>query len=128
GVTAAAELQTAPSVPCLCLESFPWSSSEYTSVLVDWEGASRDETTWEDFEELQLLFPEVDLEDKVVLEEGIADSVGLSPLRTGLENQNETEELEESTAASGPIPESQDEPKIARIRKPPTWMKDYVSK
>ncbi|MED6165987.1 hypothetical protein PIB30_104815 [Stylosanthes scabra] len=56
------------------------------------------------------------------------DSVGLSPLRTGLENQNETEELKESTAASGPIPESHDEPKITRIRKPPTWMKDYVTR
>ncbi|XP_072079240.1 uncharacterized protein [Arachis hypogaea] len=36
-------------------------------VLVDWEGTLREETTWVDREELQRLFSDLDLEEKVIV-------------------------------------------------------------
>ena len=42
-----------------------------TEVLVDWEGLPREESTWEEWSKLVQLFPEVDLEGKVVLEGGL---------------------------------------------------------
>ncbi|MED6164196.1 hypothetical protein PIB30_087363, partial [Stylosanthes scabra] len=48
-------------------------SGSRTQVLVDWEGMSRDETSWEDIESLKKLFPNIDLEDKVIVEGGIVD-------------------------------------------------------
>ena len=42
--------------------------SARVEVLVDWKGVLRNETTWEDLEELVKVFPEFDLEGKVIVE------------------------------------------------------------
>ena len=41
-----------------------------TEVFVDWEGLPRGESTWEEWDKLVQLFPEVDLEGKVIVEGG----------------------------------------------------------
>lgn len=39
-------------------------------VLVEWEGISREEATWEQWEVLQELFPNLNQEDKVSIKGG----------------------------------------------------------
>ncbi|KAA0037029.1 transposon Tf2-1 polyprotein isoform X1 [Cucumis melo var. makuwa] len=42
-------------------------------VLIKWKGLSRNEATWEDYDEIQQQFPKFHLEDKVNLEKGCND-------------------------------------------------------
>lgn len=39
----------------------------FLQVLVEWKGTPRDETTWEDYANIVLRFPDFNLEDKDIL-------------------------------------------------------------
>ncbi|XP_072066665.1 uncharacterized protein [Arachis hypogaea] len=83
-------------------------------VLLDWEGTSRDETTWVNKEELQRMFSDLDLEDKVIVGEGIVDTVTiLSP------SQQLNLTREEESSDTDPIVSK-------RERKMPYWTRNYV--
>ncbi|KAL4292815.1 hypothetical protein AHAS_Ahas18G0065800 [Arachis hypogaea] len=99
--------------------SMAFDEGVQTQVLVDWEGASKDETMWEDLEELTRLFPEINLEDKVVLEDGLVDSSTINSIidQAPIEEIGSTHEIE---------PVQTVEPKPMRTRKAPSWMKDFV--
>ncbi|KAA0043594.1 peroxidase 64 [Cucumis melo var. makuwa] len=45
-----------------------WNKVGNWEVLLSWEGLPRHEATWESYEEIQLLYPNFHLEDKVNLE------------------------------------------------------------
>ncbi|XP_072066724.1 uncharacterized protein [Arachis hypogaea] len=96
-------------------------------VLVDWEGATRDETTWKFLDDLLKLFAEVDLKDKVVLEGGIIDR---SP--SSSDNIGPSEPSPEENSANGEEQgvglAKERESRMNRNRRAPTWMRDYVSK
>ncbi|KAF7813177.1 retrotransposon-related protein [Senna tora] len=71
-------------------------------VLVEWSGSSRDEATWEDWATLVEVFPSINLEDKVIFQEGNVDT-----------NQADQPGL-------GPTSREK------RVRRPPYWAQDYT--
>ncbi|KAK2380216.1 hypothetical protein QL285_035697 [Trifolium repens] len=76
-------------------------------VLVQWDGVSELEATWEDTDHLKEAYPEVNLEDKVELD-GMGNDTGVSI--TNSQSPNEPKEKS---------------PKVKRKRNAPTWLKDY---
>ena len=109
-----------------------WPKGPRVQVLVDWEKAPHDETTWEDLEELVKVFPEFDLEGKVIVEGGVVVTnpnpqvLDLSPLTSGVSpaaiaNSNTAEELSMS-----PLEENVG-PREKRKRRAPFWVKDYYT-
>ena len=108
-----------------------------TEVLVDWDGLPRDESSWVDWETLVKMFPEVDLEGKVLLEGGIVVTTPnpstvaasspkeTSPLSIAQEEQP-IEEAREEQPAEGPI-KGDPRPirKSERVKRPSTWVRDF---
>jgi hypothetical protein len=77
-------------------------------VLVQWEGCSPEEASWEDWEHFRTIFPTVHLEDKVVFEGGGNDT---SPTPTVPKKPNSEVEAQDLGK---------------RQRKKPIWTQDYV--
>ncbi|XP_020967449.1 uncharacterized protein LOC110266778 [Arachis ipaensis] len=86
-------------------------------LLIDWEGVPRHETTWVDMVELSREFPDVDLENKVIVEMGIIDATPNPNQQGPAEEEPIEDEKEESHGPEmlGP-----------RRKKCPTWHQDYV--
>ncbi|KAL1356594.1 hypothetical protein AAHE18_05G195900 [Arachis hypogaea] len=93
-------------------------------VLVDWEGLPRDETSWVDWDELLKLFPELNLEDKVVLREGVIDTPNKEPSQQTQNNNSPIEESEKNVEAEDGLA-TEKGPTSKRERRAPSWMKDY---
>ena len=74
-------------------------------VLIQWEGTSPLEASWEDIETIEERYPHYNLGDKIVLEE--------------LGNDTSTKEATKGKEPSGPS-------RPIRKKESPIWLKDYV--
>jgi hypothetical protein len=78
-------------------------------VLIQWQGLSELEATWEDVSIMQTKYPDFNLEDKVTLD-GVSNDTGVQD-------------------TIGPRAEVDNlRPKSTRARREPAWKKDFVSK
>lgn len=85
-------------------------------MLVQWEGLPDPEATWEDIVEFGKAYPNVDLEDKVLLDPRSIDTP-IGPLDT----------TTSSEPANGPRqPIQPKSPRPQRNPKKPTWLDDYI--
>ena len=101
-----------------------------TEVLVDWEGLPREESTWEEWSKLVQLFPEVDLEDKVILEGGL-DDTNPSSIEESPVVSNPAASVEEPSAKTTNVGQDEevdhDPRRSNRVRSVPVWAKDYCT-
>ncbi|MCI29331.1 hypothetical protein A2U01_0050540, partial [Trifolium medium] len=58
-------------------------------VLVQWDGCSPNEASWEDWEHFHTIFPSVHLEDKVIFEEGGNDTSPIQSITKKLNSEVE---------------------------------------
>lgn len=87
------------------------SQGSRKQLLIQWEGLSDLETTWEDAKEFSGTYPNIALEDKVKVDPG----------------SNVTSPQAEPGEVIWPPP--LDEPSITppkRIKKPPNWLSDFI--
>lgn len=86
-------------------------------LLVQWNDSPLEDATWEKSEEIQRLYPNIHLEDKVTFEEG------RSVTTVHENNPNACESHQESDVNTNKEKEVR---RSTRIRKAPVWLKDYV--
>ena len=84
--------------------------------MVQWQGLSPEETSWEDWDQLR---QDYHLEDKVILQ-GPRDDTG-----TGYEEEDAEEEEDQSSAQEKKMGVQGEEKPKRRIVKP-SYLKDYV--
>lgn len=89
------------------------SKGTVLQVLVQWEGLSSAENTWENWKELLESYPNCNLEDKIVL-----DGVG---------NDTEVQLGKEPDPNRGPAEEMENKStRPKRDKKEPVWARDYI--
>ncbi|KAF7813725.1 F-box/kelch-repeat protein [Senna tora] len=94
-------------------------------VLVEWEGGTRDDATWEDWTQLKKTFPDIQLEDKLVFEGGNIDmeaKKGIGPEKD-VEPSPITKQAEEAKSSS---PKEEGPMREKRKKKTPAWTRDYL--
>ncbi|KAH9687361.1 hypothetical protein KPL70_014745 [Citrus sinensis] len=89
---------------------------EVQQVLVQWSDSAPKNATWEDFFEFSRLYPDFHLEDKVIFQDPGNDTTVPISLEWAEPHQEEDTTRPNTEPVAGPT----------RLRKPPSWLKDYV--
>ncbi|KAF7812512.1 Retrotransposable element Tf2 [Senna tora] len=89
-------------------------------VLVEWSGSSRDEATWEEWTTLVEVFPSINLEDKVLFQEGTDDTDQEGKKAESVLDSAKGTQVGSHHERLGPT--NQDK----RVRRPPYWAQDYT--
>ncbi|KAH9750407.1 hypothetical protein KPL71_013871 [Citrus sinensis] len=104
---------------------------ETPQILVQWSDSSPENSSWEDFEEFRKLYPALHLEDKVSFQ-GMGNDTTW-PIVVNQIEHNETAREETQPAEMEevqPVNETQAREQLktglARARKKPGWLKDFV--
>ncbi|KAF7835285.1 Ty3/gypsy retrotransposon protein [Senna tora] len=82
---------------------------EVVQVLVEWQGVPRKEATWEDWSLLLKVFADIDLEDKVIFDNG----------------GNDAHACQRPTLDAEMKPNLEGSPKSERVRTLPHWTRDF---
>lgn len=113
------ESSFAAPVPAAIVDRRPGASPEDPRVLVEWQGKSRDEASWESWKALTELFPDVVLEDKVLFEGGNIDTNDVAEGESAgqVEPHISTQDATMATDAGDSLPK--------RASHAPVWTRDY---
>lgn len=99
-------------VPADIVDRRSGSAPDGPEVLVEWQGQTRDEATWESWKNLSELYPDVALEDKVLFDEGDNDT-------------SATHVASSSAAQSGMETGKTGDSRPKRATQAPLWTRDY---
>ncbi|VFQ86975.1 unnamed protein product [Cuscuta campestris] len=87
--------------------------------LVEWSDGDKDDATWEPLDKLRQFYPDLHLEDKVVIEQG--ESV-TTESQGEVHGEPRTQAPEQDDVGAHPCKELR---RGSRERRPPAWRKDY---